>query len=75
MGMDIRLPMGVMFVILGAVLVFAGIRVDQAALDQSLGINIDLWWGLVILLFGVVMLLLTWTSGGRKAPPGHEGTI
>lgn len=54
MALDLRFPLGLMFVILGAILtIFGAIR----PLD-SLGININLWWGLVLLAFGVLMLLL-----------------
>jgi hypothetical protein len=72
--MDVRVPMGVMFVILGAILVVTGFRTDADQLQQTLGINLNLWWGLLILLFGLVMLLLA-AVGRRKAPPGKEGTI
>jgi len=60
MQLDIRLPIGFMFSLLGAILAGYGLFTasDKAAHERSLGININLWWGLVILAFGAVMLLL-----------------
>ena len=60
MHLDIRLPMGLMFTLLGAILAIYGLFTgsDKAANERSLGINVNLWWGLFILAFGVVMLLL-----------------
>lgn len=64
MGLDIRIPIGLMFSIFGLLLIVYGAITKQSEMysTQSLGININLWWGGAILLFGVIMLLL-----GRKA--------
>jgi hypothetical protein len=58
--MDIRLPMGLMFSIIGAIITVYGLSTngDPMYADHSLGININLSWGLVMLAFGVAMLLL-----------------
>jgi len=56
MGLDIRLPIGLMFSILGLLLLGFGIAGDKAIYEKALGININLWWGLVMLVFGLVML-------------------
>jgi len=66
MELDVRLPMGVMFVILGAVLVIVGLASGPAATAKSLGININLWWGLVMCALGAVMLLLVWRARMRE---------
>lgn len=58
MGLDVRLPIGLMFTILGLMLAVYGLLGDKSIYGRALGININLWWGLVMLLFGVVMLLL-----------------
>jgi hypothetical protein len=55
MGIDIRLPLGLMFSLLGAVLVIGGLVMGNEIYARSLGININFWWGLVLLVFGVVM--------------------
>lgn len=54
MGLDIRLPIGLMFSLLGAVLSVYGVISDRAIYERSLGHNVNLWWGLVLLVFGVV---------------------
>jgi len=56
MRLDVRFPIGGMFSILGALLTLYGITSDQAIYARSLGINVNLWWGLVLLAFGLVML-------------------
>ncbi|HZE73191.1 MAG TPA: hypothetical protein VE135_27090 [Pyrinomonadaceae bacterium] len=56
MGLDIRLPIGLMFTILGLLLFGFGILGDKAIYQQALGINVNLWWGAVMLAFGLAML-------------------
>ena len=65
MGLDIRLPIGLMFSLIGVLLVITGLA--NGADPRSLNINIDLWWGLVLLIFGALMLLGALRS--RKTPP------
>jgi len=68
MGLDIRWPIGLMFTLIGAMLVVFGLmKGDQSV---SLGININLIWGAVLLVFGVLMLLGA-ISGGKKNPPAN----
>lgn len=67
MGLDIRIPMGAMFVILGAIIAVFGVVSDSMIYaEHSLGININIWWGLVLLLFGGFMLGLAW-RGSKQA--------
>ena len=63
MGLDIRLPIGFLFFIFGVLLIVFGELSDKAIYERSLGININLEWGVVMLLFGAVMLFL-----GRRRP-------
>jgi hypothetical protein len=65
-GMDIRLPMGLMFSIIGAIIAVYGLFTQGNAMyaEHSLGININLWWGTIMLLFGLTMLAL---SRGKKS--------
>ena len=58
MHIDIRLPVGLMFAIVGVLLVVTGLLSDSASFAPSLGINIDLWWGLAMGAFGGFMLWL-----------------
>lgn len=65
MGLDIRLPIGLMFLILGLLISVYGVFSDPAVYQRSLGININLWWGLVMLVFGLVMFLLGKRATGK----------
>ncbi len=62
MGLDIRLPIGLMFSLFGLLLVVYGAVGDKSIYQRSLGMNVNLGWGAVLLIFGVVMLVL-----GRRA--------
>lgn len=55
MGLDIRWPIGLMFTLIGALLTAFGALKADASL--SLGININLFWGILLLVFGAGMLL------------------
>lgn len=71
MRLDVRLPIGLMFTFLGALLFIYGYVTPNTADSASLGIDVDLWWGLVMLGFGVVMLgfALRARRIARAAPP------
>ena len=71
MQLDVRLPIGLMFGIVGLLLVVYGLTSDPAIYQRSLGININLYWGMVLFAFGVCMLGLSWRHkrGGEAAPP------
>ena len=73
MQLDIRLPIGLMFSLLGAILAIFGFlhASDAKVLEPALGININLWWGLFILAFGLVMLLLARLGRKQQPPPKH----
>ena len=78
MQLDIRIPIGLMFGVLGALLVaFDLVWADKAIYERSLGVNINLWWGLVLLAFGIVMFLLgrKGTSTVRTADETVEGRL
>jgi multisubunit Na+/H+ antiporter MnhG subunit len=67
MGLDIRTPIGLMFTIFGVLLAGYGLVTRGSDMYQrSLGYNINLEWGAVLLVFGVVMLWLG-RKGGKKA--------
>ena len=65
MGLDIRWPIGLMFTLIGALLAAFGLAKGDESV--SLGININLIWGAVLLVFGVLMLL--GAAKGGKTPP------
>jgi high-affinity Fe2+/Pb2+ permease len=56
---DIRVPVGVMFGAMGALLAGYGLLGDQSIYARSLGININLVWGGVLIVFAVCLLLLS----------------
>jgi len=56
MNFDLRFPIGLMFSLYGVLLVVFGAASDKAIYDRSLGININLAWGAVMLAFGGAML-------------------
>lgn len=66
---DVRLPIGGLFAVLGAIVLVYGFLTasDTAKYVRSQGININIWWGLVMLVFGVVLLAvaLRRPSAGR----------
>jgi hypothetical protein len=78
MSLDLRIPMGLMFTLVGIILTAFGIatrgNIDLYA--RSLGINANLWWGLVLLIFGQVMFQLGRRSQARlaKLPPPPPDT-
>jgi len=68
MGLDIRLPIGMMFTLLGALLAIYGLATgsDSDMYSSSLGQNVNLWWGLVLFVFGAVMLFFALLSRFSK---------
>jgi hypothetical protein len=66
MRLDLRLPIGLMFSLFGVILVIYGLASDAAIYQRSLGINVNLWWGIVLLAFGAVMLGLALRRSPRQ---------
>jgi hypothetical protein len=68
--LDVRWPIGTLFATLGLLLTGYGLatagNTEQYA--RSLSVNVNLWWGMVMLTFGVILLLGAWV--GRKTLPG-----
>jgi hypothetical protein len=81
MSLDLRIPMGLMFTLVGAILSAFGLATKDRLgfYAQSLGIDVNLWWGLVLLVFGLTMFLLGQRGHRRIAkegllPPAPEET-
>ena len=66
MDLDVRVPVGLMLAIMGAMLALYGIAGDRAVYARSLGININAIWGVVLFATGSVLLLLA-RSAARRA--------
>ncbi len=67
MGLDIRIPIGSFFVLLGGLLAGYGLVSDPAIYQRSLGLDINLWWGAALLAFGIGMLALAWRAASRAS--------
>jgi hypothetical protein len=72
MTLDLRVPIGLMFSLLGIILAAFGLATkDASALyERSLGVNVNLWWGIVLLIFGQTMFQL-----GRRTPNKREKLV
>jgi hypothetical protein len=68
MGLDIRIPIGLMFGIIGAVMLVYGLFTGSDPMYQrSLGMNINITWGAFLAVFGAVMLFFA--RKAAKAQP------
>jgi hypothetical protein len=74
MGLDIRWPIGLMFSIIGAILVVHGALTgsDPELYKRSLNMNINLIWGLILLAFGLLMLLSAKIGAGADKGQGKK---
>lgn len=70
MGLDIRWPIGLMFSLIGVILVAYGALTgsNTEMYERSLTINVNLYWGLLLVVFGAWMLFMAWKSAGKTAP-------
>lgn len=75
MGLDLRLPMGGFFTLIGAILIGYGLVSDPSIYERSLGMNVNLGWGLALLVFGAALLALSrrGTAAPRPAQTDPEG--
>ena len=60
MNIDLRFPLGLLFIVFGVLLTMFGLFTDRATYERSLFINVNLWWGLLMLLFGCLMFFFAW---------------
>ncbi len=60
MSLDLRLPMGLMFTLTGTILTAFGLATRQNAVlyAKSDSLDVNLWWGAVLLVFGLINLVL-----------------
>lgn len=70
MGLDIRLPIGLMFSLIGLVLTVYGVMAPGAS--QALGHNVNLGWGLCVVGFGALMLA-SWKVFPQRPRKGGGG--
>jgi hypothetical protein len=75
MRIDIRLPIGILFSLLGSILVVYGFPGDASRSQQTFGVNVNLDWGLALLVFGVTMFLFgrrAMRDAGKKTRPASQ---
>lgn len=68
-GMDLRVPIALLFVVLGVILAVFGVITasDTAMYERSGGLNINLTWGVVMVLFGGIMYGLAALARRRQS--------
>jgi hypothetical protein len=66
MQLDLRLPIGWMFSLVGLMLTVYGYVSDEAIYAKSLGLNVNVWWGTVLIGFGIAMLGMAWRAAARN---------
>lgn len=71
MGLDIKIPIGLLFTILGVLLTIYGLTTigETDLYARSLNININLWTGLTMVVIGAFMLA---TAKWKKKPEEEE---
>jgi uncharacterized membrane protein HdeD (DUF308 family) len=64
---DIRIPIGLMFTIIGVIISIMGLVTisDTVMYQKSMGVNVNLFMGALMLLFGLIMLFFAF----RKKKP------
>jgi multisubunit Na+/H+ antiporter MnhG subunit len=60
MGLDIRIPLGLIFLLIGGLMTIYGFVTRNATdiYQKSMGVNLNLTWGLIMFFFGLVMFYL-----------------
>jgi hypothetical protein len=65
MGMDLRRPIGLLFLVYGVILLVYGLVRPHPVLD----LNVNAIWGAVLAVFGAAMLTLAWRARGPRQTP------
>lgn len=76
MGLDIRWPIGLMFSVIGIMMVGYGLMTgsNDELYKRSLDINVNLYWGILLVFFGAFMLVTAWKGAkDNRKEPGKAG--
>jgi hypothetical protein len=65
MGLDVRIPVGLMLTTMGLLMAGYGVVSDPAIYARSLGVNINLIWGSALVVVGAGLLALSARSRAR----------
>ena len=57
-GLDVRWPLGLLFASIGTLLLVYGLIYDSSSPGRASALHINVWWGGVLLMFGLVVLAL-----------------
>ena len=73
-GLDLRYPIGGLFAVLGVLLTAWGLVTnhDEGLYARSAGVNINLYWGLVLLVVGILFLLLARRGAPTDRPASQS---
>ena len=75
MNLDLRIPMGLLFSIVGTIMSIYGFFTRGSVIyERSGGMDVNLIWGLVMLAFGLTMFLLGRRADRRPQAQAMEGT-
>jgi multisubunit Na+/H+ antiporter MnhG subunit len=60
MGLDIRIPLGLIFLLIGGLMSVYGLitRNAEGIYEKSMGVNLNLTWGALMFVFGLIMFLV-----------------
>ena len=79
MGLDIRIPLGLIFLLIGGLMSIYGFvtRHSDVVYEKSMGINLNLTWGLIMFAFGLIMFLVgrrqKWQDDPVNPRPWEKG--
>ena len=79
MGLDIRIPLGLIFLIIGGIMAAFGLftHADAALYERSLGVNLNLIWGAIMVVFGAIMFFVgrsqKWQDDPMNPRPWEQG--
>ncbi|MEU4475867.1 hypothetical protein [Micromonospora sp. NPDC023888] len=69
---DLRRVIGGLFVAYGVIVTLIGVFDSAAEIDKAQGVRINLWAGLVMLVFGLLMLLWQWRRPAEPPAPNEK---
>jgi len=64
-ALDVRWPIGALWIVIGVLLLGYGVA---AGTTDTPSLGVDRWWGAVMLVFGIVMLALAARHRARRSP-------
>jgi hypothetical protein len=80
MGLDIRIPLGLIFLITGGLMSLYGLitRNSPGIYEKSMGVNLNLTWGAIMFVFGLIMFLVgrrqKWQDDPVDPRPWEKGS-